>query len=287
MGCQIVGIWLPQMKTSGRVGNQPCASSRKRGRRAHRAGTRTSRVGRSTPRQRSRREVCNLATGGRGGPPPPKTSSLRKMNHSLRKHLWAAKAANRLAATPVASRLIKNFPARIAEYGDSYTWAEFCKEVLSSTSKESPAHGRRKAQLEAYRLRWHRVHAHGEKMGLHPNIVVYRNPLKFLMVRSPLVGDWDLLLEHLYELGLPVPRKALPPVWESPERTRQPAGLVQVKRGELCRFCGGIFPLGSHTCSRGALVEASASGSGQPPKRRRLRRKDVTREEWRLQRRSK
>lgn len=246
MGARIVEVRVPQMKVGREGGKPPAGHKRRRGCRSHRGGTRASRVGRSTGRKGAQREVCNLAAIPPPRPGNPKSESLRVMNHKLRKNLWAAKAANRLARTAGAKRLIRNFPSG----AEDLRWSDFRSQLrLSVTS------GRRAAVMHQFRLlhsRWVGVFRRCKELGIHPLFGVSTSLLKFLAIRSPSCGDWGSLLGELQRerfFGF------------SPEFTDCAHGGFH----RWCTECGGCV------WRPGAVCAACRAVGGSPPSRRRRR----------------
>lgn len=214
MGAWTVEVYVTspnghQWKEEGR--KDPVPSKARRGRRSHRGGTRTSRVGRSTQTGKASARSITSRTPSRTRPGGPKAEAPRALNHKLRVYLWPQVASNRLASHPVAKRLIKNFPSGYdsAEGDSKGAWERFARVVLGPEETPPAYQGgprvnpvlreRRAKQLEVYRQAWHRVHRYATRLGVDPRPSISRNPLKFLMVRSPHVGDWGALLGRVSE----------------------------------------------------------------------------------------
>lgn len=200
MGARIVEVRVTVPASAGgkrsEGGKPPSVSKRKRGCRSHRCGIRAARVGRSTAGRKSKREVCNQRESAPVRPDIPKSSRERYWNHRWgRPQLWAVRAANRVASSAPAQRLIKRLPDEwpVDERGDTHVG-----RVRSYVRLSAPARFRAGVvnDIRWFKSRWHGVARRQVELGIvSPGPWLCSSPWKFLAVRSARHGDWELLLE--------------------------------------------------------------------------------------------
>jgi hypothetical protein len=221
-----MNAWVVRIHVSKRKADEGAERScrTRRRRRGQRAGKPRSRGGK--PRSNAGRPA-----------PQAKTESSRVFNHKARKNLWAAKAANRLARRPEALRLMRNLPD-VTLLGVARSRVRL--ELRGVLKKKTVDGWEAKRDWVVFCSRWRGVKRRADDLRIHPLFAVHRSPLKFLMVRSPSAGDWELLLEVLR-----------PPLPVAP----RPTGL------RICRACG--YRCGGEC---GKLVGGS-SAFGTRPKR--------------------
>jgi len=185
---------------------------------------------------RPRRRLRGLRKGkrrSRGGK-PRRTPSLpapeakrgheRRVNHSGRKFIWAARAGNRLANLKAARRFIDALPRIPQEVQNLLSRESFHREVIRASSSVKAYAGFKKS--------WRGVKRRADAMGIPAVAAVHTSPWRFLSVRSS-VGDWELLLAAL----------------RPPQREEAPAyaasGLghywLTTRQGFLCSRCGRLL----------------------------------------------
>lgn len=178
MGGVTVGVMLTKRKReTGPKG--PCVTRKTR--RGQRGGRSVSAVRNAAPSRPS----------ARAGKP----QSSRFVNHSGRKHIWSAKAANRLAARKDVKQLIEKLPS---DFGH-------LDRVVSRSVVHRLGVGRPVGPWARFKASWHVYSYKCRHMGAHAE---GDNPLHFLALRSPRAGLADLE-ELLGRLPKPDPYKCI------------------------------------------------------------------------------
>lgn len=198
--------------------------------------------------------------------PLGKNESSRVVNHKGRKYLWAVKAANRLASSGPATRLLQALP------DESGNFKRFQSEVLRVNKERRERNPSRLPLWSQYRQQWVKIAHHAQACGIPPIAAVDVGPWKFLKVRSPKFGAADLL-----ELAFFVrPDPPRPPEWGE-ERVgnafvlaeRDFRGFIAEAqgrvRGRVCRLCGEYGHFGSECLA--VLPNRGRRGGGRRPTR--------------------
>lgn len=197
MGVRIVEILVPQVKGEREGGNPPSSlpgtgpREKKKKRRTGRRGTRASRVGRSTVADRERR----------GLPPRPphrnRPGVSKTEKDRLRRFIWAASSANRLAKDKACSRLIRRFP-------DSWEPGLSRRDIVSDIRRRAMSvdsdRGRRAPivrDLERVANRWWGIARHASRLGVPAALAVDASFRDFLAFRSSSTVGFDEILARL------------------------------------------------------------------------------------------
>jgi len=228
IGGWTVGVHLSRAK-AGKRAEKSNLSPRKT-RRGQRAGA--SRLGRFLRDTHVDREAAKLLVSAVRyaaplspvRPPSEKTTSSRVVNHSGRKHLWAVKAGNRLAARRPVQQLVRKIDP---DWG--YLSRTRARQAVEALNLDGPTWRRFSDwwHVYSYKCRW--IGAVESREG--------RDPISFLAGRNVAVGANDLfsLLGELRGLGQLPPPEPLP---------RGPRVVDTLQVCEVCGFVG--TPLAPH-----------------------------------------
>jgi hypothetical protein len=181
-----------------------------------------------------------------------KPQSARRVNHQGRKHLWAVRASNRLAARKPVAELIKEMP-----------W-DFGHMSRSEAKRFANVLGVGSDRWNRFRDWWHEYSYKCRHIGCRPE---GRDPLHFLALRSPKAGVQDL--EDLVFFNLPRPGPPRIRFCRATGCGRDVSGLPDHMH---CSCCRGSFDFGHNEdlCRHIRQLELSL-GVGASSKRRRRR----------------